>query len=130
MPRRIIVDIRRNELHTHRTDVWPWEVPILQFIHKNDVKEIGEHDVENRVLDPQVEYERLERRYGFDKETHEIRVAAVYGAGPLGVQRLADAMKRHIEEQAEIDGKAAAAAAETDGAPAPSEQRGKKRASS
>jgi hypothetical protein len=128
MPRRVIVDIRRNELHTHRSDFWPWELPLLQFIHKGDVKEVGEHDVENRVLDPEQEFERLERRYGFDKETHKIRVHEVYGNPPLGVQKLAEAMQGHLDEQAETDARKAAeldaeaAAAEAEAAAAAEQQ--------
>jgi hypothetical protein len=147
MPRRIIVDIRRNELHTHRADFWPWEIPILQFIHKDGIKEVGEHHVENRVLDPQTEFERLERRFGFDKETHKIRVHEVYGNPPLGVSKLAEAMQPALEEQAETDAREAAdvdaaamaaeaeaAAAADKGEPAPAEDaeqpRTRRRASS
>jgi len=50
-------------------------------------------------------------------------VRAIYGNGPLGVAKLAEAMEGHLKEQAENDGRvaaeldAAAAAAETEGAP-------------
>ncbi len=137
MPRRIVVDIRRNELHTHRASFWPWELPILSFIHGGNIKEVGEEECENRVLDPTAEYERLERRFGFDKETHAIRVHAVYGTPPLGVDKLAERMKGHLEEQAELDAAtaqaeddaAAAAAAEGEGAPTEQQPR-RRRASS
>lgn len=108
MSRRIVLEIRRSELHTvPRASYWPWELPILQFIHGDNVKELGEEDSDKRILDPVNEFERLERRFGFDKETHVRRVHTVYGAPPLGISKLAEAMRPALEEQLENDARAA-----------------------
>lgn len=98
MPRRIVVEIRRNELSTAQTSVWPWEVAILNFIHPGGVKEVGEEHADNEVLDPASEFARLEKKYAFDKETHEVRVHKVYGTPPLGIDKLAEAMQKSLEE--------------------------------
>lgn len=128
MPNKIVLQIRRSELHTLRASFWPWERPILDFIHKGNIKDVGEESTDQRILDPVNEFERLERRYGFDKETHIVRVHAVYGAPPLGINKLEEVMRSHLEEQAENDARKAEAedaeaiARETNGAePPPSE---------
>jgi hypothetical protein len=101
--RRVICNVRHNELLTQKQDYPPWELPILRLIHKDQVEELETIQTADPVPDPGIEFERLQRRYGFDKETHQPRVEIVYGSAPLGVQRLAEAMKLDLEQQAEAD---------------------------
>lgn len=88
---------------THATiSVAPWELPLLQLIHRQ-VVEVGEVHVERDFPEPASEYQRLETRYGFDVESSETPyVTQIYGHGPA---RLAQAIE--MEVAAEQKAKAA-----------------------
>lgn len=111
--RRQVAIVKLNELHSSRVEVPHWEIPILQRIHVNTVKLEGETECNLRVPDPADEYQRLERRYGVDRETRVPHVVAVYPT----VQDLANAMAEQLEQQAafdEADAKRAAEAKEAE----------------
>ena len=82
-----IADIRISEVHTARVEVPRWEVPVLQVIHGNDIKVVGQKVVERAVPQPAVEFQRLADRYG-PKNEDLPAVAAVYGNYGPGTQAL------------------------------------------
>lgn len=94
--RVLVVKVRRNELNEQRVDVPPHELPLLGYVHGEEAcKILGELIVDRDMPHPSEEYSRLAQRYGRDKanESLEPRVAAVYGVGPIGERRLAEAME-------------------------------------
>src|SRR5262245_7797169 len=108
-----------DALHKQPTEVAPWEIRILRHIHGDaSVVELGEMRCNQRVPEPDMEYLRLEKRYGFNKDTRVPRVVELYGAGELGIRRLADEMREALEEQARFDAEAAAQAKAEADAPA------------
>lgn len=107
--RRVIVNVRLSELGTQQLDIAPWEVPIMAYTHKEQIEVVGESVNDQRVPLPEEEWDRLEKRYGVDKETHVPRVAMAYGQGMNGMQALRREMAPHLEEQEKLDAAAARA---------------------
>lgn len=106
--RRMKVLVTLDALHKQPTEVAFWELPILRHMHGDaSVVEQGEMRCNQRVPDPEMEHIRLEKRYGVNKDTRVPRVVEIYGAGATGVQRLAEAMREDLEEQARFDEEAA-----------------------
>jgi hypothetical protein len=105
--RRVIAIITLSELHKQRGEYPPWELPILEEVHKGQIEVIGEMRCGLSVPHPEDEYSRLERRFSRNKETGIPYVAQIYGSGSIGVQNLATAMADDLAEQAELDREAA-----------------------
>lgn len=98
--RHIEAEVRRSELSTIAVSVLPWDIPVLENMHgAENVIVHGESDKPAAFDGPQAEYARLESAYGKDTETNQTWVAQTYGAGPIGVAKLA----QFIEEQKDGD---------------------------
>ena len=111
--RRMKILVTLDALHKQPAEVPFWELPILRHIHGDaSVVELGEMRCDQRVPPPDMEYLRLEKRYGVNKDTRVPRVAELFGAGQTGVDRLAEAMRDDIEEQRAFDERDAQAAEE------------------
>lgn len=106
--RRIKCIVTMDALHKQPAEYPVWELPLVRYVHADQVVELGEMRCDKRVPDPDEEYARLERRYGVNKETLVPRVAEIYGSGAMGVRNLAAAMREDLEEQAKVDGIVAA----------------------
>lgn len=91
-----VVKVRMSELHTQQLIVGSWEVPVLKAVHGDEfVKEVSAVSQDREPPDAQEEYQRLERRYGLDREQGGLPyVAQVYGQHGAGVERLQDAIDR------------------------------------
>lgn len=91
-----VVQVRMSELHTQQLTVGAWEVPVLQAVHgSEDVHIIGSVSQDREPPEAAEEYQRLERRYGIDREQGGVSyVAQVYGQHGVGVERLQDAIDR------------------------------------
>jgi hypothetical protein len=87
-----ICDVRVSELHTKQLTCPPWEVPVLQAIHGENVQVIGQQEVDRDPPDPDDEYKRLCNRYSSNKEESNSIVAQVYGTYDSGIKALAKAI--------------------------------------
>lgn len=85
-----VVQIRMNELSTVNKKVAPWETPVLQAIHGEDVIVKGSEIVAIKaVLSPEDEYARLANRYGPRDETKYVeRVYGAFGPGYAAIGRI------------------------------------------
>lgn len=101
--RRVLARVTLSELASQVNAYPPWELPILELVHGGQVRIVGYARDDAPVPLPENEYLRLERRYGEVKGTGQSRVSQAYGEGQLGIQRLADAMREDLAEQAELD---------------------------
>lgn len=95
--RYLKVKVRRNECDEIHRSIPPWELPLLQSIHPTGVTVVGEVEVKRAVPPPEVEYERLGRKYREFRDengdyTGESVVAACYGRFQTGVNALARAI--------------------------------------
>lgn len=99
--RRITVSIGRSERESAQISVGAWEVDILRLVHgPQHVQVVGNTTDGNDYPDPQVEFERLCKRYGEDRENGGAPFAAqIFGA--MGASRVAELMEH---EQAIEDG--------------------------
>ena len=88
-----IAEIRISEVHTQQVEVPRWEIPVLQVIHGNDVKVVGQKIVKRAIPEPADEFSRLASRYG-PKNEDTPAVAAVYGNFGPGTQ----ALRREIRD--------------------------------
>lgn len=105
--RFVKVVVERSEHLSIPASVPAWEVPILTLIHgKEKVHESGAVVTVNREYpEAEVEFDRLQRRYGQFIKDEVYWVAKVYGEPPLGVRALAQAIaeERGKETAEEID---------------------------
>ena len=67
--KKLRLKVTRNMTHIQHVEVFPWELPILQYVHGSEaVEQLAEVDVDCDVPDAQAECERLAARYGKDPE--------------------------------------------------------------
>jgi hypothetical protein len=95
--RLIKIIIHKNELTHVAKSVPPWEVPLIDAIHKGAIKQVGETDSFDPLPDAKSEYARLERCYREFRDdngdyTGETVVGAVYGRFGAGIANLAKAI--------------------------------------
>jgi hypothetical protein len=114
MLQKQVVHIRMSELASQQLTVGTWEVPILAVVHGGNLSVVDAVEVDEDAPDAQQEYERLERRYGVDREEGGLPyVAQVYGQHMAGVQQLQRAIEGAVIDakpkgKAKEDSKAAA----------------------
>lgn len=95
------VSVERSEHTKQIVTVPPWEVPILEMVHGPEyVKVVGKRTARRPRPDAADEFQRLVSRYRTSEENGQPIVAFVYGAGTIGVQKLAEeiAKVREIED--------------------------------
>jgi hypothetical protein len=93
--RYVSVKIRRDVNTVYNRAVPEWEIPVLEQVFGDDgnVEVLAEHTpVDREYPDPEVEAQRLVRRYGEDVSTKVSYFHAAYGGGRVGVNRLRTAI--------------------------------------
>ena len=93
------VRINKSETTVATINVPPWELPVLAAVHGGDrIAPTGRLVTVNRAKpEPQGEYDRLAIKYRSNRDRGGSEyVAEVYGAGEIGVRRLAEEMARRV----------------------------------
>lgn len=91
--RYTICDVRVSELLTKQVSIPPWEVAVLQAIHGDNVKVVGEEEIDRDPPSPQDEYQRLVNKYRGNKEDAQSVAALVYGPFDAGVSKIMEGMR-------------------------------------
>lgn len=100
--RYVMVKLTRSEAAERISEFRPWEVPILQLIHGDElVTVVGEVDYDKIAYpDAQAEYERLETKYKGPEGSDVSYCRQVYG---IGSARLYKAIQEAETEASERD---------------------------
>jgi hypothetical protein len=94
-----------RDLHTVYNRLMPeWELPVVMFIFDDgNVQPQGTFERVDRLYpSAQIEYERLEKRYGQDSQSGVPYVTSIYGPGARGVaaiQKIIDEAEADEQEQ-------------------------------
>jgi len=95
--------ITLSECNSVERDFPVWEVPLLMQIHgEGKVVPGANHVTDAEYPDATAEYQRFSQRYKDDVEAGQDHVALVYGQGPLGIQRLQDAIDSARKAEAKL----------------------------
>lgn len=101
--------ITLSECNSIERDFPVWEVPLLTQIHGEGKVAPGiQHIVDREYPNAADEYQRFVQRYKDDVEAGQDHVALVYGQGPLGIQRLQDAIDAAKKAEVKVAKKASA----------------------
>lgn len=100
--RYVMVKVTRSEAAERVSEFRPWEVPILQLIHGDElVHVVGEVDYDKIPYpDAQAEYERMETKYRAPEGSDASYCRQVYG---IGAARLHKAIQEAEQEASERD---------------------------
>jgi hypothetical protein len=100
--RYITVRVKMTETSKRNVECYGWEVPVLMAAHEGKCKVVEgrERLIDREPPDAGYEFDRLERKYKAPRNadgglTETPFVGLIYGAGSLGVGRLADAIRQH-----------------------------------
>ena len=99
------VKIVRDSNTAYNRAMPAWEIPVVNFIF--DAGNVQPTGVLDRVDRPhpsaEVEYDRLQRRYGEDTKSGVPYVTSIYGPGERGIANLQDAIDAaELEEQKQV----------------------------
>lgn len=100
----LICDVRVSELLTKQVSLAPWEVLVLQALHGNNIKVVGEEEINRDPPSAAEEYQRLCNKYRGNKEDQNSVVAAVFGPFEAGIANLRQQMRAAGVEPYEDDG--------------------------
>lgn len=90
------IKVKRDDYTTYNKPVFPWEVPVLEYMFgEGNVERLNEFETSDAPYpDAREEFFRLEKAYGSDPDTHISFACSVYGQAATGI----NALRRAITE--------------------------------